>query len=81
MTPALLREAGELLYGDRWQTALADALAVNPRTVRAWYSGRYPILDGVRRDVLGLLRARGVSIGEWLERNDRQHNCHADAPD
>lgn len=40
MTPAELRSHGERLYGPRWQTSLARALPVNPRTVRAWLSGK-----------------------------------------
>lgn len=40
MNPEELRNAGEALFGPKWQTALARALPVNPRTVRAWLSGK-----------------------------------------
>lgn len=40
MTPIELRSHGERLYGSRWQTKLARALPVSPRTVRAWLSGK-----------------------------------------
>ena len=36
MTPANLRTIGRLLYGRRWQTPLAKALDVHPRTVVRW---------------------------------------------
>jgi hypothetical protein len=40
MTPEELRSIGERLYGPRWQTSLARALPVNPRTIRSWLSGK-----------------------------------------
>ena len=36
----LLDYVGTYLYGGRWQSALADAVGVNPRTVRGWIEGR-----------------------------------------
>lgn len=39
MTPGELRKNGLRLYGKVWQTKLARALPVNPRTVRRWLSG------------------------------------------
>lgn len=43
MTPAELRIMGERLYGPRWQTKLARALPVSPRTVRYWLAGKRTI--------------------------------------
>lgn len=40
MTPEQLQDFGKSLYGNNWQTALAQALNVSPRTVRHWISGR-----------------------------------------
>jgi len=69
MTPAQLREAGETLakndpetygygwYG--WQTALARILGYNPRTVRAWLSGRNPISQSVEMLVKRLVEESG----------------------
>lgn len=34
-----LCSAGKLLFGDRWKTALADALGVSPRTMKRWANG------------------------------------------
>lgn len=39
MTPADLRTIGRLLYGNRWQTPMARALGVHPRTVVRWERG------------------------------------------
>lgn len=39
MTLDLLRRTGEALYGERWQSALARALGVSDRRVRAWAAG------------------------------------------
>jgi hypothetical protein len=51
MTPAELREIGIRLYGERWQTALARELGVNPRTVRRWASGDSPIMKPMARAI------------------------------
>ena len=34
LTPTLLRETGESLYGTRWQSELSRALDVTDRTMR-----------------------------------------------
>lgn len=39
----LLRSAGEMLFGDRWKSALADILGVSPRTMKRWASGETDI--------------------------------------
>jgi len=43
MTPNELRAEGESIYGNHWQTKLARALAVDPRSVRYWLSGKHKI--------------------------------------
>jgi hypothetical protein len=43
MTPGELRTCGERLFGPRWQTELARALPVSPRSVRYWLSGERKI--------------------------------------
>lgn len=68
-TPSLLREAGELLFGDRWQAALAEALGVSDRTMRRWVSGENPIPDGAWADVLNLLRKRGKDVAAFLAKH------------
>jgi DNA-binding transcriptional regulator YdaS (Cro superfamily) len=43
MTPRELEQSGRLIYGERWQTALARGLGVADRTVRRWFAGAVPI--------------------------------------
>jgi len=62
MTPDLLREAGQALYGPRWTTDLARDLDVADRTVRRWSAGHAPIPDGLSADVQQLLKARGLAL-------------------
>jgi len=54
MTPEELREIGEGLYGKRWQTKLAKALPVSPRSVRYWLSGKHTIREVIARRIRGL---------------------------
>lgn len=52
--PDLMGAYGRLLYGDRWQTAIArDILGVSDVTVRRWWSGKERPRDPDQ--VLGLL--------------------------
>jgi hypothetical protein len=55
MTPAELREIRQRLYGDRWQTALARRLKVDPRTVWRWLSGDRKIRPMTADYILSLL--------------------------
>lgn len=43
MTVAELREIGLKLFGYGWQTRIAEALGINPRTVRTWVAGADPV--------------------------------------
>lgn len=54
----LLREAGEALYGPRWQTEIARALNVNDRTVRRWIAGDDEVPSGVAFDLWRLCEER-----------------------
>ncbi|MFO1080874.1 MAG: hypothetical protein U1E23_09640 [Reyranellaceae bacterium] len=58
MTPADLDRVAALLYGPRWQTALAAALGTNERVVRYWIAGERPIPERVRGEVVALLLKR-----------------------
>lgn len=62
MTPTDLRRIGEALYGERWQTPLANALGVADRTVRRWVAGDSAIPDGVRDDLAALLANRATEL-------------------
>ena len=63
MTPDELAATGRALYGERWQTALAQDLQVADRTMRRWVSGDSPIPDGVRTQVREILGERIKEIG------------------
>ncbi len=49
MTPDELKAHGQRLYGHRWQTKLAVAVGVAPRTVRRWAKGDRAIPEPVVR--------------------------------
>lgn len=66
LTPAVLAAAGAALYGDRWQNPLARDLGVADRTMRRWVAGQYPVPDGVRGNLMRLLRERGEDISAVL---------------
>lgn len=62
MTLALLREAGEALFGPRWQSEMARALDISNRTVRRWDTELYPVPFGAWADIRALLKSRGLAI-------------------
>ena len=64
MTPALLREAGEALYGPLWQSELARALGVADRTVRRWIAGERPVPPSLGLTLRELLTAHGKAIAD-----------------
>jgi hypothetical protein len=70
--PAELSEAGQALYGERWQTGLARDLGIaDARRVRQWMTGDRPIPAGVWADIARLLRQRGlnaISLSGKLEK-------------
>lgn len=71
MTPSLLREAGEALYGARWQSGLARDLNVSDRTVRRWAAGDFDIPENVWTELAHLVRERRkvlTEIGRKLPR-------------
>lgn len=71
MTPTLLREAGEALYGPRWQSDLARDLGVADRTVRRWHAGSHDISDGAWADLRALLTQRRAALGEVAKKLPR----------
>jgi len=71
VTPDLLREAGEALYGARWQSDLARDLGVSDRTVRRWAAGSFAVPAGVWGLIHNLLRERGVAMANVRRRLKR----------
>jgi hypothetical protein len=63
MTPDELAAAGRALYGERWQTPLAQNLHVADRTMRRWLVGETPIPDGVESELREVLIRRVNEIG------------------
>ena len=63
MTPrAWLIAAGEALYGDRWQSAIAADLGVAVRTVQRWAAGERGVDADTVYQVRALLRDRAARI-------------------
>jgi len=71
MTPDLLREAGEALYGPLWQSAIARDLNVNDRTVRRWAANDTALPDGLVDELKQLLRQRGLALTAVLRKLPR----------
>ena len=59
MTPSELCEIGEKLFGPKWQSKLARAMPVNPRTVRRWLSGERGIHPAMAERVMSLSESKG----------------------
>lgn len=58
MDNKLLIEAGEALYGPRWQTDLARDLHVSDRTMRRWAAGTDVVPLGAASDLAVLVDQR-----------------------
>lgn len=59
----LLISAGQLLFGERWQTELARALGLTDgRRIRQWLSGDRPIPVGILDDLRELLEDRSSKM-------------------
>jgi hypothetical protein len=58
----MIRQAGETLFGERWQSELSRAVGVSDRTMRRWVSDPYEIPGGVWNDIQQLLLTRAVEI-------------------
>ena len=71
MTPDLLRDAGEALYGPLWQSELARALGVNGRTVRRWMAKDNAIPAGVWPEVGNLVLFRRLALAALAGKLER----------
>lgn len=67
MTPDDLADAGRLLYGERWRSALARDIRVADRTLDRWMAGTSPMPADLAENLRALLDARGVAIAAWLD--------------
>ena len=62
MTASLFREAGEALFGPRWQSEMARAIGVADRTVRRWDLGSHDVPPSAWADIRALLRDRRMAM-------------------
>ena len=69
MTPALLRAAGELLYGERWQAELAREIGRARSLVFAMASGERAITADTWARVVAALETRRVDIAAFVSAN------------
>jgi transcriptional regulator GlxA family with amidase domain len=58
----LLAEAGEALYGPRWQSELARDLDVSIRTMQRWAAGTTDVPAGLYVDLLRLTQERAAVL-------------------
>jgi len=81
------KAAGLALYGHDWQSALARAIGVTPRSVRRWASGEVVVPDWMEEKLTGLAGGRETRLtcrDEWLVaegRDGRRYVIHAAAPE
>jgi hypothetical protein len=64
----LLRDAGEALYGPRWQTDLARDLQASEHLVRQWVSGVDDVPRKIELDLLRLCMERANAVNGILRR-------------
>lgn len=64
----LLVEAGEALYGPRWQSELARDLDVSDRTMRRWTAGTSDVPSGLYLDLLRLTQERAAALDALADR-------------
>lgn len=69
MTPALLRAAGELLYGPRWQAELAREIGRARSLVAGMASGERAITADTWARVVAALETRRVDIAAFVKKN------------
>jgi hypothetical protein len=68
-TPSpLIRRLGLVLFGAaQWQSAMADALQVNVRSIRRWTAGEEEPPPGVWRELADLALARGAELAALVD--------------
>lgn len=73
--PADMAAAGHALYGERWQSALAHDLGVDPRRVRQWMAGERKPQPGVMQDIIALLASNKAEVAEALKVMRRKYKA------
>lgn len=77
----LLAAAGEALYGERWQSPLAQALAVDDSRLPEWMEDERSAPPGIRADLAGLCRARQAALADLAFRLETEALQDARSPD
>ncbi|RLZ10817.1 transcriptional regulator [Acinetobacter sp. 2JN-4] len=67
MTPDQLRQAGELLYGNQWQSDLARAINVDSRRIRQWLSGQRAVPEGLWLEIIELLKNNSRDTARYAD--------------
>lgn len=67
LTPEQLKQAGELLYGNQWQSDLARAINVDSRRIRQWLSGQRPIPVGLWLEIIELLKNNSRDTASYAD--------------
>lgn len=63
-----LKTAGELLYGERWQTNLSKDLGLSDaRRIRQWMAGDRPLPTGIVDDAKKLIEQRVKKMADFLK--------------
>lgn len=63
-----VRELGEALWGEHWQSPMARALRANIRTVQHWAAGNYQPSCATMRKLVALLEDRQARTTAVLQR-------------
>ena len=69
MTPALLRAAGELLYGPRWQAELAREIGRARSLVARMATGENAVTPDTWARVVAALESRRVDIAAFVKKH------------
>ena len=70
MTTEQLQKAGQLLYGDQWQSNLARSLSIDDRTVRRWLRGDSSIKQSIADDVMQMLKNNQYQINQFINQTE-----------
>lgn len=68
-----LARVGTALYGPFWQSELARAIDVAPRTVRRWAAGENRVPPGIWAELSALLTEREVTLRGLRSQMPRPH--------
>lgn len=72
MNSAELEKAGKLLFGEQWQSNLAQKLNIDSRRIRHWMAGTRPIPFFVGDEVAKLLEENQIQIKDFLTSFDNE---------